>query len=246
MKKLMPFLLALGLTAPLTAAQPDTKAPQLPNIDAGSIINQIEHEHPLPLPAPTTLDTCSFAGSAAGTCSFKCESGATLNRPPETGGKCAEYIIQPVKPAAFRGTRADLNWKNITLKAADGTRIVLDYAPSFYDGNATAQPLRVTVSDPRFNGSEHVRAVVMTYYTNSYMAGKLKDTRQLDLPYNGQAFQAKTEGVSIMETLHTGYGYNCDFRQEIAIVVDGQWLTDPVSGSHNFGFKLDWSYPYSD
>jgi hypothetical protein len=155
-----------------------------------------------------------------------------------------DSLRQPV-PAPAGTVRADQNWKNIRLQSADGAKITLDYSPSFYDGNVTAEPLWVTVSSPRFTGSEKVRAVIMTYYENSYMAGKLKDTREIDLAYNGTAFQAKNAGVNIVESLHVGYGYNCLFRQEIAVVVDGVWLSDPVNGSHNFNFELDGTLPYN-
>jgi hypothetical protein len=35
-----------------------------------------------------------------------------------------------------------------------------------------------------------------------------------------------------------GYGYT--FRQELAVVVDGKWLSVANSGSNNFGFKMTW------
>jgi hypothetical protein len=28
-------------------------------------------------------------------------------------------------------------------------------------------------------------------------------------------------------------------RQQVAVVVDGQWLTDPINGSHNFNFQFN-------
>ena len=241
MKKVPAFLILFALSAPLMAADTAERAPQLPPIDAGTILNQI-NQHPFPAPAPTTLDTCVYSGFEAGNCRFKCQSGALLTEPstiPGSNAGCAIEIVRPIQAQPFKAlTKADLNWKNISLASTDGARIIVDYASSFYDGNFTADPMWITVSSPRFTGGEKVRAVIMTYYENSYMAGKLKDTREVDLPYNGQAFQAKTGGVSIIESLHVGYGFNCVMRQEMAIVVAGRWLTDPANGTHNFRFQM--------
>lgn len=134
--------------------------------------------------------------------------------------------------------KADMHWKNIRLKAADGHSIAIDYNPLSLGSEIIAAPLWVTVANPRFTGAEKVRAVIMTYYDTSVMAANtLKDTQTIDLKYNGQAFQAEGQRVQIMES-HIGYGYN--FRQEISAVVDGNWLTDPVNGTHNFKFKMGW------
>ena len=135
-------------------------------------------------------------------------------------------------------TKADLNWKNVKLQAADGTRISIDYSPLSLGSEIIAAPLWITVIRPGSTGAEKVRAVVMNYYDSSNMAANtLYGKQELDLKYNGAAFQAEGQRVELSQS-HIGYGYN--FRQEIAVVVDGKWLTDPVNGSHNFKFKMYW------
>jgi hypothetical protein len=42
--------------------------------------------------------------------------------------------------------------------------------------------------------------------------------------------------VLVERTTRAGDDYECS--QEIAIVADGEWLTDPISNSHNFKFQL--------
>lgn len=149
--------------------------------------------------------------------------------------------ISPRVPKS--GTRAELNWKHISLRAADGHSITIDYNPLSLGSESLgseiiAAPLWVTVANSRFTGGEKVRAVIMTYYDSSVIAANtLKDTQNIDLKYNSRAFQAQGSRVQIMES-HIGYGYN--FRQEIAVVVDGNWLADPVNGTHNFKFKMSW------
>lgn len=111
MKNFFSICLILAIAAPAMA---EDRAPQLPNIDAGSIINQINNQHnPFPQPAPTTLDYCVFTEFKNNKCLFKCESGVTLTEPAvkpdfstgEPAGACATHIIRPVKPA-FRGSAA--------------------------------------------------------------------------------------------------------------------------------------------
>jgi hypothetical protein len=86
----------------------------------------------------------------------------------------------------------------------------------------------------------------MNYYDSSNIAANtLFETQQLDLKpvppdsygHGPLSYQAQGQRVELSQS-HIGYGYN--FRQEIAVVVDGKWLTDPVNGSHNFKFKMVW------
>ncbi|MDD5209335.1 MAG: hypothetical protein PHV36_08115 [Elusimicrobiales bacterium] len=244
MKKATPLLILLAMAAPLLAADAPDRAPQLPPIDAGTILNQINNQHPFPPPVQTTLDTCVMTGFKNNKCYFKCQSGAILIEPAikpdfstgEPAAQCASYIIRPLPAPAFKTNRADLAWKNLTLQAADGTKIKIDYAPMDLGGTMMANPLWITVGGRKFTGSEKVRVALMTYYeATASSADSLKETKELNLPYNGTAFQAQGPEVSIYEGHHA---WTHTFRQEIAVSVNGNWLTDPVNGSHNFKFKL--------
>lgn len=261
------FLIALSMAAPLIAGETPDRAPQLPPIDAGSILAQINQQHNN-IPQPIISADMQFALESASLLrkdlkeqGVKAKVGL-LNEPKGGYGLWVEFQswadYEKVKDMFYQDpgdnpsyrdlkiyprvpketAKADLNWKNIRLQAADGTRLTIDYSPLSLGGEIIAAPLWVTVAAPRFSGSEKVRAVLMTYYDSSNMAANtLKETQTLDLKFNGQAFQAEGRRVQLSES-HIGYGYN--FRQEIAVVVDGQWLTDPANGTHNFKFKMGW------
>lgn len=102
MKKLSAIVLLAGL-APLPAAA------QLPPMDAGSILNQIQSgQGQFPqIPPPTTLDMCVFTEFKNNKCLFKCESGAVLSEPAvrpdfssgEPAGACATHIVRPIRPS---------------------------------------------------------------------------------------------------------------------------------------------------
>jgi hypothetical protein len=75
--------------------------------DAGSILNQIEHQNN-PFHQPQgSLEYCVFTEFKNNKCLFKCESGAILTEPAvkpdfstgEPAGACATHIIRPIKPA---------------------------------------------------------------------------------------------------------------------------------------------------
>lgn len=153
-------------------------------------------------------------------------------------GDNPSYMDLKIRPSAPKsaGDRMDLPWKSLKLQAADGTRVTIDYAPMDLGGTMMANPLWITVGKAGFSGNEKVRVAIMTYYeATANSADALKETKELDLPYNGTAFQAQGPEVSIYEGHHA---WTHTFRQEIAVSVNGRWLADPVNGSHNFKFKL--------
>ena len=148
-------------------------------------------------------------------------------------------VAVPAPEGTLQGFVAAVKLKSISLQAADGARLTIDYNPLSLDNEIAAAPLWVTVAAPWFNGSEKVRAVLMNYYDRSNTSANiLKDTQTIDLQFNGVAFQAEGRRVQLLIS-HLGYiGYDYNFRQEIAVVVNGRWLTDPVNGTHNFKFKM--------
>jgi hypothetical protein len=245
MKKVSLFLAALCVTAPLLAGKANAQAPQLPSIDAGSILNQIQNsQNPFPQPTPS-IDTCVFTEFKNNKCYFKCGSGAVLVEPAmrpdfssgEPAGACASYIIRPVESAfkSERGYSHEATWRKANLRSEDGTEITVSYVPLDLGGETVAAPAWVIVSSPRLRGTEKIRAVIMTYYDLPSVGGStLTDTQTLDLKYSPYgSFSAQAQKLSM-------FGVGFSFRQEIAVVVDGRWLVDPVSGSHNFKFKMRW------
>lgn len=132
--------------------------------------------------------------------------------------------------------RGDMNWRNVRLQAADGTRVTVDYSLMNLGGTMVANPLWVTAAKARFTGGERVLVALMTFYkATSSSPDSLKETKEFNLEFNGTAFQAKGPEAMIYEGHHA---WVARFRQEIAVSVDGKWLVDPVNGSHNFKFEL--------
>jgi hypothetical protein len=132
--------------------------------------------------------------------------------------------------------KAERSAKSIRLQATDGSQIVVEYTAMDLGGSVIANPFWITVTNKAFRGNEQVRVTLMTYYeATASSADALKGTEKLDLIYNGSAFRIKGPDMSIYEGHHA---WSLTFRQEIAVSVNGLWLTDPVNGTHNFKFKL--------
>lgn len=111
MKILSAILFLAGLAPASVAAGTDSlRAAQLPPIDAGTILNQLQNSpNPFPQPPLTTLDMCVFSEFRNNKCYFKCQSGAILTEPAvkpdfstgEPAGACATHILRPItRPVA--------------------------------------------------------------------------------------------------------------------------------------------------
>ena len=207
-------------------------------------IPQIPPTPPTPQPPGNTIDTCVFTHLNEDLCYFKCKSGDTITEPPiktntatgDPAKTCATHIFLTRPDGQFKTAKTVADRYSSDLQAADGTRVFVDYAPVNLGGAVTASPVWVSVRNPKFNGSEKVKARLMTYYeATSYSADALKETAELELPYTGYDFQVKAPNVGIYEAHHS---WRHNFRQEIAVSVNGVWLTDPVSGTPNFKFKM--------
>ena len=104
MKNKIFILLLAGLT-PMgwSAGMENARFAPLPQLDAGSILNQIQHgQSHFPQPPQTTLDICVFTEFKNNKCIFKCKSGAILTEPavkPDFSsdrGACATHILRPI------------------------------------------------------------------------------------------------------------------------------------------------------
>ena len=104
MKSKIFVLLFAGLT-PLgwSAGMENARSAPLPQIDAGSILNQIQNDqNHFPQPGHSTLDICVFTEFKDNKCIFKCESGAILTEPALKADlgpgepACASHILRPI------------------------------------------------------------------------------------------------------------------------------------------------------
>lgn len=126
--------------------------------------------------------------------------------------------------------RMEGKWKYINLQAKDGTKVDVQYhVAAQADTSAVAEPVWITVTNPAFTGKEKISVVLINHYSGPHSGGE--SALNIALKYWGGKFIAPAGRVVLKD--NTAY-----YRQEIAVVVDGNWLTDPVSQSHNFKFTM--------
>lgn len=109
----------------LLAGFAPASAQQLPPIDAGTILNQIQNsQHQFPTPPLTTLDMCVFTEFKNNKCLFKCQSGAILTEPAvkpdfsagEPAGACATHILRPITVSKVREEAENKNLTSSQLE----------------------------------------------------------------------------------------------------------------------------------
>lgn len=129
--------------------------------------------------------------------------------------------------AANPGRAAD--FQHAQLKSTDGTEIRLDYQQGiFRDGYIVASPLWVHVSNPLLRPEDRVRVLLMVYDH-----GAQEQYEAVDLYYlkPGQFEGVLRGGLVIGREGH-------DFEEQLACVVSGRWLTDPINRTSNFQLTL--------
>lgn len=115
------------------------------------------------------------------------------------------------------------------VKSTDGTVIQVDYQQEiFRDGYVIATPLWIHALNSRLRPGDRVRVVLMTYD-----AGRLEQFETVDLYYSEPGrYEGLLRGGLVI-------GHEEDhFRQELACVVNGGWLSDPINGTSNFQLTL--------
>jgi hypothetical protein len=156
----------------------------------------------------------------------------------------------------------DADWHHNVLRSSQGTTIQMDMQPHFLRyrdewtvGSSTyseeradwsGQPLWFNISNPAFTGNEHVHAVFLLKRDATVDCSNYEDcdTFELDLTYaGGGRFTAQWQAgnaIYVSQQLIRSDGTNtiATNAEEIAVVIDGNWQDDPISGSHNFKFDL--------
>lgn len=130
-------------------------------------------------------------------------------------------------------------WCHVFLKATDGTELQIDYqvgrqqlahSPDLLVmGN-----LYTHVKNEAFAGSEDVSMVLMNP-VNGYEPSSSQTLRSL--PFDGQRFTGKASDLANGRyTPYIKYDFPnyASFHLEIAVVVNGVWLKNPLSGESNF------------
>jgi len=162
-----------------------------------------------------------------------------------------EYIQRILNPMLMLATasyllgtawRADVKaMRHVNLRSADGAEIAIDYTSAFSE---TVQ-LWINVSGEKLAGVRNVQVVLINLYRDDIYAGAVQDTQYVGLmDAGGNKYTGQAKNVALPLG---GAGASYYFRQEIAVKITTvtpsgeqkeEWLTDPVSGSHNFKFEL--------
>jgi hypothetical protein len=140
-------------------------------------------------------------------------------------------------------------WCHDYFSASDGTTTVhFDYeveqtvtSRDLIDYANKATPAWLNVSSGKFTGKESAQAVAIALVANmeepSYLSWSA--TVQVPLSWNGSNFTGQiADGLPLYNYVE-GEDVIAVYAYQFSVVVDGTWLTDPVSGTHNFQY-----FPY--
>ncbi|MCX5785888.1 MAG: hypothetical protein NTX59_09375 [Elusimicrobia bacterium] len=126
------------------------------------------------------------------------------------------------------------DWEHAVLKATDGTQINIDYLargldsdPNFGDtAYVFADPVWVSVSNPRFSGGETVIVE---------LSGNPDESLRLVYAGGGRFIGKTARSVTLLFHHH---GVDYPQKQKLSVKVFGEPLTDPVSGTDTFTLSL--------
>lgn len=142
-----------------------------------------------------------------------------------------------------------MSWFHTRLQSTSAAKINLDFEKRSFVTNSN-KPSRVTeadnvwanVSRKDLKKTDQVRLVITTESefvgnSNSGNAHSTSSNTQIvDLKYAGKhRFTAELADLLLRED---GYGGQTKTRQRVAVVINGEWQTDPVGATHDFNVDL--------
>ncbi len=141
---------------------------------------------------------------------------------------------------------ADDSWHHRVMRSDEGVQISIDYQirQSSQTGCLQCQipilaaPLWINVKGHDLDEQDQVRVVLINQYYNPYSAGgPIREGEYIqDMVFAEPGrFTAQLQDLAIFSSGFQGAWY---FEQEVAVVINGSWLTDSASGSHNFKISL--------
>lgn len=156
-------------------------------------------------------------------------------------------------------TLASDNWKHARLVSAEKIEISVDFISKFYNTSSNkpssstyASPIYFNITDRNLDSQDKVQVVLINHYKSESRYGNYAYSAQkeyiIDLSYaEGGQFTAQfssdndytNEESTRLQIAGFSYSSAIYFWQEIAVVINGQWLTDPVGRTHNFQLNLD-------
>lgn len=134
-------------------------------------------------------------------------------------------------------------WKHVSFQAADMTVINIDYAVASQEPDqnagdgvvAYAVPMWINVINPAYNGTEKVSVTIMEPTGWQPV--------DIDLEYvedvGGKRFTGRSGQRIALVGRSSGVDYSKKIK-ELSVLVNGVSLTDPVSDSKNFKFRMSW------
>jgi hypothetical protein len=99
-----------------------------------------------------------------------------------------------------------------------------------------SKDVKIRVINSNFSGLEKTSAVLMSVCSDRATgATRYQDVKSVQLEWDGTAFQSDRYTV-VFDYTASGESYRC--TQEIAVVSNDHWMTDPISGNHNFAYSM--------
>lgn len=141
-------------------------------------------------------------------------------------------------------------WHHASGTSQEGVSLTLDYTTKKDAFNGCykctyytrTDALWLNLQSPVLKAGDSVRAVLVNKRYAFWTRPDVTEieTREVDFAYAGSegGVARFTVEAGNLRTWGSGYGGTEDFELEVAIVVNGVWLKDPVSGTSNFRFAL--------
>ncbi len=153
-------------------------------------------------------------------------------------------------PSGFAESTVEISadWKHVQLKSANDVFISVDYqiiSGAIGSGlrgpiGEIAQSIWVNLYSSAFKRSDKVRVVLINHTSVDVLGRVIKDPQvfQVPLKYVGdQHFTAQLPDLVSYVSAQRGWAEGAN-QQELAVLVNDDWLKDPVSGESNFKFQL--------
>lgn len=135
-------------------------------------------------------------------------------------------------------------WKHASAISAEGVQIQVNYEVKQGPVNCFkcsqytyATPLWITIEHSSLKSSDKVRVMLLNFRKHSFYSKEQLEVQELDLKFFSEDSSFSQEAQPLV-IYSSGYGGTEICRQEIAVVINGQWLKNPVNGTSNFAIKL--------
>lgn len=138
------------------------------------------------------------------------------------------------------------DWRHITLVSEQGNTIQVDFTMERIVNCARcdvlylARNVWVNVSGPSVSPGTSARVVYISKpYCSIHWYSETLNTLDFDLQYTeGGRLTTQIHDLRTKRFLYAYSGSTCDYKTELAVVIDGVWQKDPINQSSNFVIEL--------